>query len=162
MLFELANSLRSLTSPLTSALHTARRMARPLHFEEGGTVPTHGAAGGQQDRNAFPLPPDIREEEVASAIRDWLQAKRFSAPKRNIDAVSPLKTSSTTSTRCNAYSFVATVENVAVRLVPTVPSTVTAATAIRAAIRPYSIAVAPSSFFKSFVKVANIRISIGR
>jgi hypothetical protein len=92
MLFELANSLRSLTSPLTSALHTARRMARPLHFEEGGTVPTHGAAGGQQDRNAFPLPPDIREEEVASAIRDWLQAKRFSAPKRNRDAVSPLKT----------------------------------------------------------------------
>jgi flavin-dependent dehydrogenase len=93
MLFELANSLRSLTSPLTSALHAARRMARPLHFEEGGTVPTHGAAGGQQDHNAFPLPPDIREEEVASAIRDWLQAKRFSAPKRNIDAVSPLKTS---------------------------------------------------------------------
>ena len=43
-----------------------------------------------------------------------------------------------------AYSFVATVENVAVRFVPTVPSTVTAATAIRAAIRPYSIAVAPS------------------
>src|SRR5216110_1577071 len=54
------------------------------------------------------------------------------------------------------YSFVATVENVAVRLVPTVPSTVTAATAIRAAIRPYSIAVAPSSFFKSLVKIANI------
>jgi hypothetical protein len=92
MLFELANSLRSLTSPLTSALHAARRMARPLHFEEGGTVPTHGAAGGQQDRNAFPLPSDTREEEVASAIRDWLQAKRFSAPKRNRDAVSPLKT----------------------------------------------------------------------
>ena len=93
MLFELANSLRSLTSPLTSALHAARRMARPLHFEEGGTVPTHGAAGGQQDRNAFPLPPDIREEEVASAIRDWLQAKRFSAPKGNSGAVSSLKTS---------------------------------------------------------------------
>ena len=55
-----------------------------------------------------------------------------------------------------SYSFVATVENVAVRLVPTVPNTVTAATAINAAIRPYSIAVAPSSFFKSLVKVANI------
>jgi hypothetical protein len=67
-------------------------MARPLHFEEGGTVPTHGA-DGRHDHDAFPLPPDIREEEVASAIRDWLQAKRFSAPKRNIDAVSPLKTS---------------------------------------------------------------------
>jgi hypothetical protein len=91
MLFELANSLRSLTSPLTSALHAARRMARPLHFEEGGTVPTHGAAGGQQDRNAFPLPSDTREEEVASAIRDWLQAKRFSASKRNSGAISSLK-----------------------------------------------------------------------
>jgi hypothetical protein len=42
-----------------------------------------------------------------------------------------------------SYSLVATVENVAVRLVPTVPNTVTAATAINAAIRPYSIAVAP-------------------
>src|SRR5947207_5830139 len=56
------------------------------------------------------------------------------------------------------YSLVATVENVEVRLVPTVPSTVTAATAIRAAIRPYSMAVAPSSFFKSLFKVANIRV----
>ena len=50
------------------------------------------------------------------------------------------------------YSLVATFENVAVRLVPTVPNTVTAATAIKAAISPYSIAVAPSSFFKSLVK----------
>ena len=54
--------------------------------------------------------------------------------------------------------MVATVENVEVRLVPTVPSTVTAATAIRAAIRPYSMAVAPSSLLKSLVKVANIRV----
>src|SRR5437764_2547448 len=60
--------------------------------------------------------------------------------------------------KCAGYSLVATVENVEVRLVPTVPSTVTAATAIRAAIRPYSMAVAPSSFFKSLFKVANIRV----
>jgi hypothetical protein len=59
-----------------------------------------------------------------------------------------------------AYSFVATVEKVEVRFVPTVPSTVTAATAIRAAIRPYSIAVAPLSFLKRFINPANIRISI--
>jgi hypothetical protein len=91
MLFEMARALRSLTSPLTSALHTARRMARPLHFEEGGTVPTHDA-DGRHDHDAFPLPPDIQEEEVVSAIRDWLQAKRFSAPKRNSGAVSSLKT----------------------------------------------------------------------
>src|SRR5437763_16932862 len=58
--------------------------------------------------------------------------------------------------KCAGYSLVATVENVAVRLVPTVPNTVTAATAIKAAISPYSIAVAPSSFFKSLVKIANI------
>jgi hypothetical protein len=38
--------------------------------------------------------------------------------------------------------LVATVENVVVRLVPTVPNTVTAATAIKAAIKPYSMAVA--------------------
>jgi hypothetical protein len=93
MLFELANSLRSLTSPLTSALHAARRMARPLHFEEGGTVPTHGPADGQHDHDhdAFPVPPDIREEEIGSAIHDWLQAKRSSASKRNSSAISSLK-----------------------------------------------------------------------
>ncbi len=60
-----------------------------------------------------------------------------------------------------AYSALATVEYVAVRLVPTVPNTVTAATAIKAAIRPYSMAVAPSSFFKSLVKLANIGGSSG-
>jgi hypothetical protein len=50
--------------------------------------------------------------------------------------------------------------NVVLRFVPTVLITVTAATAISAAIRPYSIAVAPSSFFSSLAKVANIGISI--
>src|SRR5213075_3498863 len=70
----------------------------------------------------------------------------------------PLPPGVTTTKEGEAYSFVATVEKVAVRLVPTVPSTVTAATAIKAAIRPYSIAVAPCSFFKSLVKVADIRV----
>src|SRR5581483_10588470 len=59
-----------------------------------------------------------------------------------------------------AYSFVATVLNVELRLVPTVPITVTAATAIRAAIRPYSIAVTPSSLLNSLFNVANIRVSL--
>jgi hypothetical protein len=63
-----------------------------LHFDEGGAVSTKGRVYGQHDHDAFPLPPDIREEEVVSAIRDWLQAKRFSAPKRNSGAVSSLKT----------------------------------------------------------------------
>ena len=38
------------------------------------------------------LPFDVRAEEVVSAIHDWLQAKRFSAPKRNSAAASSLKT----------------------------------------------------------------------
>jgi hypothetical protein len=37
------------------------------------------------------------------------------------------------------------------RLLPRVPIAVIAATAIKAAIRPYSIAVAPSSFLKIFL-----------
>jgi hypothetical protein len=45
---------------------------------------------------------------------------------------------------------------VELRFVPTVPITVTAATAINAAIKPYSIAVAPSSFLKSFMMLVNI------
>ena len=90
MLFELANSLRSLTSPLTSALHAARRMARPLHFEEGGTVPTHGA-DDRENEHDFLLPSDIGEPEVRSAIHDSLQAKRFSASKLNSGAISSLK-----------------------------------------------------------------------
>jgi hypothetical protein len=93
MLFELARALRPLTSPLTEALHQARRMSHHyLHFDEGGAVSTKGRVYGQHDHDAFPLPPDIREEEVVSAIRDLLQAKRFSAPKRNSGAVSSLKT----------------------------------------------------------------------
>jgi hypothetical protein len=47
----------------------------------------------------------------------------------------------------------ATVVNVEVRLVPTALQAVIAATAISAAIRPYSTAVAPSSFFRSLVNV---------
>jgi hypothetical protein len=43
-----------------------------------------------------------------------------------------------------AYSFLATVEKVLVRLLPTVVNTVTAATEISAAMRPHSIAVAQS------------------
>jgi hypothetical protein len=51
--------------------------------------------------------------------------------------------------------------NVLLRFVPTVPITVTAATAINAAIRPYSIAVAPSSFLRSFMMLVNIDILLG-
>lgn len=55
-----------------------------------------------------------------------------------------------------AYSFLATVEKVLVRLLPTVVKTVTAATEIKAAMRPYSIAVAPVSFLRSLINIAGI------
>jgi hypothetical protein len=54
------------------------------------------------------------------------------------------------------YSFEATLLKVDVRLVPTNWNALIAATAIKAAIRPYSIAVAPSSFFHNFISVTNI------
>src|SRR5580692_5065087 len=57
-----------------------------------------------------------------------------------------------------SYSLPATVVKIEVRFEPTVPMIVTAATAISAAIRPYSIAVAPSSFLKSLVKVINMPV----
>src|SRR5205823_12671072 len=57
------------------------------------------------------------------------------------------------------YRLLATVPNTAFKLVPTVVIVATAATAIRAAINPYSIAVAPSSFLKSLTSVDNINAS---
>src|SRR3979411_844186 len=51
------------------------------------------------------------------------------------------------------YSLLATVVNVEVRLVPTALHALIAATAISAAIRPYSTAVAACSFFRSLVNV---------
>jgi hypothetical protein len=54
------------------------------------------------------------------------------------------------------YSLLDTLLKVAVRLLPTALKAAIAATAIRAAISPYSIAVAPSSFFKSLFKTESI------
>jgi len=50
-------------------------------------------------------------------------------------------------------NVVETVVNVLVNLVPTVVTAVMMATAIKAAIRPYSIAVTPSSSFKNLINV---------
>ena len=92
MLFELARALRPLTSPLTSALHQARRMARPFHFEDGGTVPHEGRVVDQNDDGDFVLPSDVREEEVLTEIQDRFYAKRFSMPKRSDNPAFLLKT----------------------------------------------------------------------
>jgi len=73
MLFELANSLRSLTSPLTAALHEAHKMTRPFHFEEGGAVPHEGRVVDQNDDDDFLLPPDVDPMVVALAINAKLR-----------------------------------------------------------------------------------------
>src|ERR1051326_5530212 len=69
MLFELSRALPSLArSPITSALHEARRMARPhFHFEEGGVVPHEGRVEDQNDDGDFLLPADVDAMEVVLA-----------------------------------------------------------------------------------------------
>jgi hypothetical protein len=58
-----------------------------------------------------------------------------------------------------AYRSLATVVKTEVRFDPTVDIMVTAAIEIKAAIKPYSIAVAPSSFSKSSVSGFNMKHS---
>lgn len=57
------------------------------------------------------------------------------------------------------YNLVGTVLKVLLRLPPTVPIMVTAATAISAAISPYSVAVTPGSSWISLVKKARVGFS---
>jgi hypothetical protein len=79
MLFELANSLRSLTSPLTAALHEAHKMTRPFHFEEGGAVPHEGRVVDHDDDGDFLLPPDVDPMVVALAMDEKLRDGRKAA-----------------------------------------------------------------------------------
>ena len=74
MLFEIARSLRSLTrSPIESALHSARHMARPFRFEEGGVVPHEGRVEDQNDDGGFLLPADVDPMAIALAINEKLR-----------------------------------------------------------------------------------------
>ena len=69
MLFEMARALRSLTrSPIESALHSARHMARPFRFEEGGVVPHEGRVKDQHDDGDFLLPADVDPMVVALVL----------------------------------------------------------------------------------------------
>jgi hypothetical protein len=62
---------------------------------------------------------------------------------------------------CSGYKLPATVLNVDDKFVPTCPITVTAATAISAAISPYSIAVAPLSLhIISFNNAMNLTVTL--
>ena len=80
MLFEMARALRSLTrSPIESALHSARHMARPFHFQEGGTVPTQGRVVEEPVEQDFVLPPDLDPLVVAMAIEAKLRDGRTAA-----------------------------------------------------------------------------------
>ena len=93
MLFELARSLRSLTrSPITSALHEARRMARPhFHFEEGGIVPHEGRVDGQNDDGDFVLPADVDPMAIALAIDEKLRNGRTAQPGIGEDPMAVLE-----------------------------------------------------------------------
>jgi hypothetical protein len=79
MIFELARSLRALTSPLTAALHEAHKMTRPFHFEEGGAVPHEGRVVDHDDDGDFLLPPDVDPMVVALAIDEKLRDGRKAA-----------------------------------------------------------------------------------
>ena len=82
MFFEMARALRSLTrSPITSALHEARRMARPhFHFDDGGVVPHEGRVEDRDDEGDFLLPPDVDPMAVALAIDEKLRDGRTAQP----------------------------------------------------------------------------------
>ena len=82
MLFEIARSLRSLTrSPITSALHEARRMARPhFRFQEGGAVPHEGRVEDRDNEQEYELPRDIDPMLVALAIDENLRGGRTAQP----------------------------------------------------------------------------------
>jgi hypothetical protein len=79
MLFEMARALRSLTSPLTAALHEAHKMTRPFHFEEGGAVPHEGRVVDHDDDGDFLLPPDVDPMVVALAMDEKLRDGRKAA-----------------------------------------------------------------------------------
>jgi hypothetical protein len=70
----MARALRSLTrSPIESALHSARHMARPFRFEEGGVVPHEGRVEDQSDDEDFLLPADVDPITVALALDEKLR-----------------------------------------------------------------------------------------
>jgi hypothetical protein len=74
MLFEMARALRSLTrSPIESALHSARHMARPFRFEEGGVVPHEGRVEDHHNEQEFDLPADVDPMAVALAMDEKLR-----------------------------------------------------------------------------------------
>ena len=93
MLFEMARALRSLTrSPIESAFHAARSMARPrFGFEEGGVVPHEGRVEDQNDDGDFLLPSDVDSMAVALAIDAKLRDGKTAQPGIGDDPMQLLK-----------------------------------------------------------------------
>jgi hypothetical protein len=92
MLFEMARALRSLTrSPIESALHSARHMARPFRFEEGGVVPHEGRVEDQNDDEDFLLPADVDPMAVALAIDEKLRGGQTAEPGIGADPMTALE-----------------------------------------------------------------------
>jgi hypothetical protein len=92
MLFEMARALRSLTrSPIESALHSARHMARPFRFEEGGVVPHEGRVEDQNDDEDFLLPADVDPMAVALAIGEKLRGGQTAEPGIGADPMTALE-----------------------------------------------------------------------
>jgi len=92
MLFEMARALRSLTrSPIESALHSARHMARPFRFEEGGVVPHEGRVEEENDDGDFLLPSDLDPMVVALALDAKLRGGRTAQPGIGEDPMTVLE-----------------------------------------------------------------------
>src|SRR5690242_18947856 len=92
MLFEMARALRSLTrSPITSALHSARHIARPFRVEEGGVVPHELRVEDQNDDGDFLLTADVDPMVVALALDAKLRGGRTAQPGIGEDPMTVLE-----------------------------------------------------------------------
>src|ERR1700716_3945381 len=93
MLFNLAQTLRSLTtSPISTAVDQAHRMAQRRLEAGGAAVSARGRVDDHSGSRDFVLPTDIDPVEVAVAIEAKLRGGRGSAHERGNSARSVLAT----------------------------------------------------------------------
>src|ERR1051325_4904638 len=75
MLFGLAQSLRSLKSPMASLVQEAHRMARRRLEVGGGVGMGCGGVDARVDPNEFILPADVDADEVVKAVEAELRRR---------------------------------------------------------------------------------------
>jgi hypothetical protein len=93
MLFNLAQTLRSLTtSPISTAINEAHRMAQRRLEAGGPAVAARGRVEHDSDARDFVLPSDVDPAEVAVAIAAKLRGGRGSAHERGNGGHSVLAT----------------------------------------------------------------------